>query len=195
MTVLYFRERGPICYKADVFFQKADFNSHLSEQLFSVQLDWCWESVQSIRPTEQHYGNNPTERPLTQLTPGNTDLLVRDIRERDLNGYGRYIALFGVNKGDARSLLDENGFRVALETFCVQESGQIKIAIVQVGDLPEDLLFTPHALSPDVSTLLNIWGIVGDVPKRLDYRRLRLYMLEALYPDYRPVSVRVAEKG
>jgi hypothetical protein len=117
---------------------------------------------------------------MTQLTAENTALLQNDLRERNIDDYGRAIGIFGVDSTAVSTLLDEAGFRTALQAFSGREEGPIRIVILQIGDHPSDHIFVPHEPCERVKRLLEAWSI-GPKTVRQTRRYGRNKLLEAIY--------------
>jgi hypothetical protein len=183
---VYYRDRGPICYEASVFFNPAP-RAGLPRELLSSKLDWCWESERRCHPgdvPDDTYDDPdlPRIRPLTPLTVANEAEFFRDLRERNADQYARFIALFGVDPSTTTTLLDAVGFRAALESYTKREDGPIRIVVIQLSDSNWEHVYLPHQPIPAMRELLGTWGLdLARAHPKLPYRRLSAARLENLY--------------
>lgn len=180
--IVYIRNRGPICYEVPLFDNHA-LLAELPRQLLSSDLSWCWESMRlGPMASTSDVPDLPPKRPVTQLTLGNAASLIGDFRERNIDGYGRFVAIFGVDPDTVVTLLDEARLRSALYNYSTQEEGPIRIVLIQIGDQINDYIFVPHRPIEPVSRLLETWGIhPAAVYKTRRYKKLGVVTLESLY--------------
>jgi hypothetical protein len=179
-VIVYVQSQGPICYTVPSIHNRASYTEFAGE-LASAGIGWCWES--SREPEDDTYNNPglPNKRPLTQLTAKNMQdmqALTDDLRERNSDGYGRSLGLFGMELTAVQELLDESRLRATLKDFASHEGGPILIVLVQEYDDPFTYIFVPHQPIEPVSRLLETWGIT---PKTV--RRARKYkrLLESMF--------------
>src|SRR5436853_7845829 len=95
-NVVYFRDKGPICYTGHVFYRSEDL-VELPRLLLASELGWCWESGR--RELNDDTYDNPNlqpVRPLSRLTNDNAELFIADLRERKADRIGRWINMFGM---------------------------------------------------------------------------------------------------
>lgn len=185
---VYIRDRGPICFEAKVFFDPA-LLVQLQGELLSSGLDWCWESIRRDTDEIIPESNLPPARPMTSLAAANIEEFLSDLRERDADGYGRWVALFGVDPCTVGALLDgptSPSFRMAFERFTSSEAGPIRIVVVQVSDHNYEYVFVPQHPVDAVSNLLKEWGITFANRKSRPYKALRLAQLETIYEVHGP---------
>lgn len=182
--ILYTRKDRPICYETPVLGKETQISA-LPGQLLSSGLGWCWESERTdgVASDWAHLGL-PDKRQMTELTAENTALLQNDLRERNVDDYGRAIGIFGGDPEAISTLLDEATFRAALAAFSHREEGPIRIVIVQIGDSPVDDIFVPNQPCERVRKLLETWNI-GPHTVRKTRRYPKGRLLEAIYelPD------------
>lgn len=124
----------------------------------------------------------PNLRALTILPKDNTCSLAQQLRERDQDGYGRFVALMGMELHNAPSRIDPNAAWTVLRDFSSYESGPIKIVIVQLGDSPNELIFFTHNPPVAVQRLISSWEIDPKKVKRIKpYKCLHEASLEKMY--------------
>ena len=175
--VFYTRETGPVCWEAVVFPAPADPAAALARELRESGLAWQWESARPHPEQETTDASLPAVRPLTPLDEASEGELLRDLAETDQDDYRRFVALFATDDP-----LPPEGLRAALEAFCRREEGPLRAVVVQVGDSPAEHVFVPHRPAPEVSALLDRWGLTaGPPPPERPYRRLWTASLESLY--------------
>ncbi len=183
MTVTaYLRDRGVICYEAPLFDDQR-LLAGIPQQLLSTGLDWYWESARTAEAGDSSQVRNlPPTRPLTQLTHDSVTSLHADLRDRDVDGYGRFVAIVGVDPDTTRSPLDHARLRTALEAFIEREEGPIRIVVCQIGDTPRDYIFAPHDPIEPVRGLLEGWQVIPSaIRKTYPYEKLRTVKLESLF--------------
>ncbi len=179
----YVREQGPICYEKQVFAVDDPQTAHeLGLLLLASHLSWYWESVPSHDdPDYYESGSVPSERSLTELSLCNLSDLANDLIEFDLDGYGRFVALFGVDV----SGFSVDSFSESLRSFVLDEKGPIRIALIRIGDMAPQYIFVPNQPTESVRSLLEAMGIVRKIPLNIiSYNKLRLASLESLYKIY-----------
>lgn len=161
---LYLRSDGPVCYEVPLF--EGDRLELVVRQLVQSGLSWCWESR----------GSTVQERPWTKLPPNDATEFLLDVRERDADGYGRYISLVGTIEH-----VNPDHVRDALLKFSMNQ-GPVQLAAVQLGDSPVEHVFVAKTLTEPAQTLIEAWGITAaKVTKTLPYSKLRLAAIEGLY--------------
>jgi len=178
-VVLYSRERGPVCYEIPLFGEEHTLGER-TRQLLSSGLDWHWVSARA------RAADGPSERPslpetreLTPLTPESVASLVADLKERDIDGYGRTVLLAGAEpaRPDAAPAA---AFEEALRAFSERGDGPVRIVVVQIGDSPAEHVFVPHQPPAQVVQLLRSWRILPNAPGKIrPYDELRLASLES----------------
>jgi hypothetical protein len=177
---VYTRSRGPICYEKQLLDMGNEKTiDELVHQLLVSHLRWYWESSPShCLPDYYRDHKVPQARPLTCLMINNATALMDDFKEVDLEVYGRFIALFGVDGGELRS----DSLKDALTAFTHAEQGPIRIAITRIEDVRPQYIFVPHNQIEPVRLLLEQWGIMpSNIKNAYLYKRLRLAKLESLY--------------
>ena len=128
MTITrYTRDRGPICYKLQVFSPASD----AVKRLMSVRLQWYWDS------SPRHPARNEsTARKQTRLNSESLSAFVGDLEERDQDGYGRVILVVGL-ESTTSPLATGEALDEYLKEFSETESGSVQIAIFQPSDSSE----------------------------------------------------------
>lgn len=180
---LYLRNAGPVCYEAEVLpLNDKQALENWVTKLLSTGLIWCWESGRARPPANvAPYIILPEQRPLTLLNSMQKEALIADLSERDIDGYARFIAIFGLDKEAVISELDADWLKNALKEFIEQEAGAIHVAIVQVGDSEKENIFVRNNVVEPVRLLLESWGITrSTIDKTVPYNRLYLAKLESL---------------
>ena len=179
---VYLREHRPICYEL-AFFDNQQLLNDLLVQLSLGDLNLYWKS-ERLRPlpdtSPAH--NLPLERPLTLLTPDKKASFIEDIEERDIDGYGTFIALFGIDSSVALTPSDDNSLYTALENFSAREQSPIRIAVIQVGDSFTEHVFVPHEPVKPIKQLLANWKeAYRNINEIHRYKELRLASLESIF--------------
>ena len=188
----YLRDQGPVCYETKILNldDKQALRSWAS-RLLSMDIGWYWESRRS-RPMadDSQYHYLPEQRSLTLLTINNMEIFLDDLSERDIDGYARFVAIFGTDS-DA-DLLASHGtqFGSALERFSEFEEAPIRVVVVQIGDSPCEYIFVPHNLIEQVRCLIENWGITPSaITKKRAYKYLYTAKLESLLEPIQAISV------
>jgi hypothetical protein len=181
--VAYLRNQGPICYEMQIL--NIEYRSSLeliTQQLLGSGLLWYWRSSRSYESADAYKDLNlPEERPLTQLTPGSASSLVEDFSELDIDGQGRFIAIFGLDQNSVSRGLDTLGLQSALNNFLQREQGPIRVVVIRIGDMRPQYIFVPHYPIEAVGELLENWGITSTkVEKERPYKKLNEAKLESV---------------
>ncbi len=181
---IYLRDHGPICYEVPVFADPL-VRKELPTQLLLSDLNWLWESGRRHDIDETHSAFDtllPNKRFITLLTQNNVNLFLADLEERDVDGYGRWIHLFGVDQTSERAMLKPSEILSFLHEFSTNESGPIRIVIVQVSDIENEYMFMPHKPITEVVDLLKLWGTKWSLDQnRRKYKDLRSATLESTF--------------
>ena len=126
----YIRENGPICYEAEVLpiNDRQALDRWVSE-LLTVELTWYWESGRA-RPRANHsqYSYLPELRPPTLLDESRKELFLDDLSERDVDGYARFIAIFGVDKNSSVPISDITNLKSDLGKFLASEKIKFELS-------------------------------------------------------------------
>ena len=149
--------------------------------LFRVELSWLWQSkrVRTVAPGGPQL---PEKRSPTLLDEHSASVFLEDALERDVDGYGRFLAVFGVDTNAVPSITDESSLKAALTQFSRTEEGPIRIVIVQIGDSVLEHIFVPHKRIGPVERLFEAWGInESAINWKLSYKTLFLARLESLF--------------
>lgn len=172
-----------VCYELPVFRNlDAPQVREFALQLLANGLDWVWQSARA-HPDEATRRHLPTpeSRASTLLTMDTASDFVVDLLERDeVEGYTRFVALFGVTPAAARDLMGHTA-TTAIRDFC-QERGGIQICVIQIGDSQTEFVFVPHQRTRESDDVLAHWGIRTDLayPTR-PYRKLYTASLESIF--------------
>lgn len=176
---LYTREKGPICYEFPLFPWDSPGESFL-QQLLHSSLSWYWESERRYDPdpTSAELGL-PATRYLTPLTEVSADEFMRDLKERDLNGDMRFIALYGTDPRASPSSTICVWLHEAIEDFLRDEQGPLWLVAIQIGDCNYELVYVTHTPPAPVQELLRAWGVGDRQPRWVRrYRSLGVAKLE-----------------
>lgn len=181
---VYLRDQGAICYEAQLF-NPADKRSvaRFIQQLLPTSVGWIWESLRT-GPVgiNSEVRDLPPKRSLTVFDSNNANSLIDDILEENDEGYGRFVAIFGVDSNARDLLLDINRLRVALQDFSKGEEGPIRIAVIRICDMREQYTFVPRNPIGPIKQLLMAWGIAAlENAKTRNYKKLYLARLESIY--------------
>ncbi len=179
----YLRNQGPICYETEIL----DLNNkqaleEWTKQLFDIGLGWYWESARARPPAEgSPYLYLPEQRPLTLLNSISLESFLDDLSERDVDGYARFFAVFGVDTDVALNVLDDAQFRSALNSFLKDEEGPIRITVIQIGDSPWEHVYVSHNPIKPVQELLESWKIIPSAEKQeRPYKHLNIARFESI---------------
>ncbi len=177
---LYTREKGPICYEFALFPWYTPGEQFL-QQLFCSSLRWYWESSRRYDPDPEYAQLGlPATRGLTPLMEASADEFMRDLKERDLNGDMRFIALYGLDPTASPSTSITVWLHEVIGEFLRNEQGPLWLVAIQIGDCDYEQIFVTHAPPAPVQELLRAWGVVDKPPHRVrPYRALGVAKLEA----------------
>jgi len=177
-VTLFERAQGPVCYEVPLLHRPSPYRATLPDELLSSGLDWLWYTYAHDVPVIKPF-TPVLKRPLTTLTLENQREMLADMRERDLEGNGDYIALFGLTPGAAQSIPGEDELQMALRDFSAFEREPVHLVITQIGDCYRSQLFVPHNPSAATNRLLDIWEVrSGNTMKTRRYKHLYLAQLE-----------------
>jgi hypothetical protein len=179
-STFYVRRDGCVCYEGD-FLAGRKAVEELLQQLLSLDAAWLWASLRR-RPLPQESGFPalPASRPLTQLRLENSDALVADLLERDVDGYGRSIFLIGIDGNSLAGIESELGLESCLIKFALQGSGPIHMILLQPGDA-QDFVFVPPEPSRIGVDALRCLGVNQATPEKTrKYSELRGLQLESV---------------
>jgi hypothetical protein len=143
-TTLYFREEGPISYELPIFYDRR-LNIERFAELISSGMDWYWWSYQPRPLNDQPIVKDlPKWRPPTRLTAENISVLVDDFRERNVDGYGRFIGLIGTSPDRQLVISTEADVRTALSKFVQDTGSSSQIVITHIDDSAAEHIFVPQ---------------------------------------------------
>ncbi|CUU10333.1 hypothetical protein GBSOP10_10679 [Armatimonadetes bacterium GBS] len=174
-VVSFWREHGVIGY-ALTFpddYHRETFFSQLPEHLLSSGLAWCWQSGRDapLAP-DSPIQYLPEKRPLTRLTRDNKQELSDEFRERDIEGYGRFITIIGCDMEAVETLLDVSQMRQALKAFADTETPPVRMVLNQITDSAAVHIFVPHRPVQAIQNLLWVFEIPTWVRQVRPYRQL-----------------------
>ncbi len=185
-VVAYLRDRGAVCYEFPLFFDssKGGPQRQRPAELLRSGLTWFWTSART-QPASQEWASKglPSPRSLTRLDETTASNLLNDFDERDVDGYGRHIAMLGLDTGSAGSPSFHPQVRAALTNFANEEAGPIRMLIFQENDGHYNQMFVSREFPPPVRQLLESWGIQPETISRWHrkrYSRLGVLRLENL---------------
>ena len=92
---LFDRPGRPMCFEKLVLHGREGFERFL-DGVFASPLGWYWESELPQEPAGPEY-RLPTKRGITRLTPATATDLFEDLEQPTADGYGRFVAIFGVD--------------------------------------------------------------------------------------------------
>ena len=164
------RKTGPEGFEIDLFdVHHVARSGHL---LLESGLTWYWQSRWPVRDA----ASPPEPRLLTKLTTESADDLVADAVARDVDAYGRFIALIACRPEDEREMAEE--IDRAIQRFAVHEAGPICAIVVQIGDAEHELAYVPHRADTRIQALLAASGPGPGAYDVIPYRRLATAALE-----------------
>ncbi len=154
-----------------------------TKRLLSVELSWYWESARSGPPEDSsQYTYLPEERSLTLLDMNNVKTFLDDLSERDIDGYARFIAIFGLDVDASPSSLGSAQFRSMVSNFLKHEEGPIRVVVIQIGDSPWEQVYVTHNPIESVRRLLECWEITSSaINRKRPYEQLNTAKLESVY--------------
>jgi len=164
------RKTGPEGFEIDLF--DVDHVARSGHLLLDSGLTWYWQSRWPVRDA----ATAPEPRLLTRLTSETANDLVADAAARDVDAYGRFIAMFACRPEDERELADE--IDPAIRRFAVHEARPICAIVIQIGDAEHELAYVPHRADTRIQALI---AALGPGPRAYDvvpYRRLSTAALE-----------------
>jgi len=174
----YSRDSGAICFELPLLGPSGRPPRDLVEELLASDLEWLW--ISETRPPSPNQRADVVARALTHLTDSTTPALVTDLSERDQDGFGRFVALFGVRKVPER--LESGWLHDELVKLAAEEDGDLQLVVVQIGDTPNDYVYLRRDPSGDAARMLEQWGVgeTGSFDEK-KYRALRVATLENLF--------------
>ena len=178
-STFYLRRDGCVGYEGD-FLKDRKTVGAFPRQLLSLGGSWLWASSR-IRPlAKESVSSLPENRLLTQLCPEISDALTADLLERDTDGYGRSIFLFGIDRVRPEDIQSQEMLESQLRSFALHGSGPIHLVLLQPGDA-KDLVFVPAVPSAVVVQALQCLGVNQSTPEKTrNYKDLHGMQLESL---------------
>jgi hypothetical protein len=184
----YVRDRGVVCYSLPVFAQSTHPYRGISEgvrkTILNGGLNWCWYSIGYALPRDVAVSETkPFSRPLATISADSIDAFSCDLDAVDAVDDGRFIGLFGIDRGSEELVVDQYALRLrtALEHFAVYEGGPIRIAVITLENETNSYVYVPHSPIPPVQAILDEWQVGSSNVKTHPYKRLRVISLESLY--------------
>lgn len=174
----YSRDSGAICFELPLLGPSGRAPRDLVEELLASDLEWLWTS--ETRPPSPNQRADVVSRALTHVTDLTVPALVADLSDRDQDGFGRFVALFGVRKVPER--LESGWLHDELGRLAAEEDGDLQLVLVQIGDTPNDYVYVRRDPSGSVARMLEQWGVgeAGSLDEK-KYRALRVATLENLF--------------
>lgn len=174
----YSRSRGAVCFELPLLGPLGRPPTDLVEQLLASNLEWLW--ISETRPPSPDQRGDVATRALTHLTESTSRSLIAELSERDEDGYGRFLALFGVRKLPHR--LEPTWLHEGLRKLAAEQDGGVELAVVQIGDTPNDYVYVRRDPSDGAAQLLDEWNI-GEASsfEEKKYRALGVATLEHLF--------------
>jgi hypothetical protein len=128
--------------------------------LLRVDLAWVWESWRQLTVgSDSPVIGLPEDRPLTRLDERTAPLLVGDLHERNADGDGRDLTLYGLDPGAIASLPDLCRLGHLLNLFVWRARGPLEFVLYQEDDAPHDVVFIKPEPAPAVAALLTQLGL------------------------------------
>lgn len=169
----YGRDHGAVCLEFPLLGPSGITPMEFIEELAVGTLQWTWTSETRAGTSRQRPGVPDI------LSQDTTSRLIADLSERDADGYGNFVALFG-----AVSLPDEISppwLRSELTRLVNDIEGDLVIALIQLDDQASMLAFYRPTPSIEVARLLEHWRTGRSMAKRRKYSDLRTAQLENLF--------------
>ncbi len=165
----YVRDDGLRCFEVPLV-GDAESVRAMAAKLLTSELQWVWESARR---------DGSRTRPLTQLTQATAGDLVGNFSDRDEDGFGRDIQIYGTDKG---GILTPELLKDAVASFVHHLHGPIRVVIVRSGDAQAEHIFATSSSGPEVNGFLNAVGIAGfTTGEERPYKLLRTARLEVLF--------------
>jgi len=180
-STLYFKEKGPICYEAELFENGNSFElDALIESLLSSALNWYWASDRQFEAIEEFKEwSLPQTRYLTQLTNETSKSLHQDFLEEDTDMRRRTVELYGIEFGQTISTKADLSREVT--EFLAEGDSVIHCVVVQINDTDPQYIFVPLKPSKQIRGLLDRWELSKETAQAVrEYKHLYLAQLESM---------------
>jgi hypothetical protein len=155
---LHVPERGPVYYKVRSFHNLPSYHT-LATDLLSSGLDWWWESAREAN--DESYDNHtlPERRHATPLAGDTLNDFLADWEERNGDGLGRTLTLFGFDgqMGTSEESFDPQRLHEAIDTF--SHGSPLRIIVSQEFDNPFQAILIQRHPPEVVRVFLANWGL------------------------------------
>jgi len=182
-STLYFREKGPICYEAELFSDEEELTS-LIQMLLSSDLNWYWASERQYEAIGGYKNwNLPKSRHLALLTSETSELFCKDFLEEDVDMRRRSIGIYGVRLDQAISTRSD--LRSEMKEFLSERNSIVHCVVIQINDMRSQYIFVPGEPNNSLQKLLNKWGLGKETADEVcKYARLRMSQLEFMNDSF-----------
>ena len=174
----YWRDSGAICFELPLLGPYGRSPQDFVEQLLQSDLEWLW--ISETRPLDRNHPDDVAARALTRLRASTAHSLIADFSERDPDGYGRFVALFGIQ--NVPETLESRWMREELKRLIGEQDGALRLVVLQIGDTPNEYVYVRRNPSGGAARMLQQWGVGEAGPfKEKKYRALRAVALEKVF--------------
>jgi len=178
-STLYIREKGPICYEAELFeYGNESELDTLIKAFLSSDLRWYWASDRQFEETEEYKEwNLPKVRYFSELTNKTANLLYQDFLEEDTDLRRRTIELYGLEGGQIVS--SKGHLKHEMTEFLVDRNSILHGVVIQINDTETQYTFVPQTPSKEMQELLDKWALKKESAQNVrKYQHLHLAQLE-----------------
>lgn len=143
--------------------------SSIGKSLENSGLSWLWESTRTgpaIEGTDDTV--NPEHRTRQLVSAELLPTLEKDLSEKNIHGFRRFVALYGGSEKIAQVESDDD-LRREVEAFAAGESSILSVLVVQMGDVSADVIYFNMHDNLFIDTLLTDLG----APPLTDLRPLK----------------------
>jgi hypothetical protein len=149
-------DSGPVYYVVRSFHNLTSYRT-LAADLLSSDLTWWWVSCREAN--DKSYDNPvlPDTRTATLLTQDTVDAFVADWEERNADGDGRDINLFGLDQEARDSSSDAQWLHKAVDAF--EQGSPLRVIVMQEYDGRFQYIVTERHPPEVVRVLLANWGL------------------------------------
>jgi hypothetical protein len=180
----YLRLYGIVCYEAPLLAAGPQVLPTLQAARLT-DLAWHWLSMLRVDMEGRQ------DRRLTRLSLTTETLFLEDVSDRDLDGYGRAIALIG--SAPERVFPDSAAdLRGALASFARGDVSCVEVVVTQLGDSPVEQVFISTNPPARVRLFLAQCGLDVKPTHIRKYRTLRSASLESVIDS---IAAHAFDKG
>lgn len=170
----FYTDGRPLCWRWCLLDTESQIAATL-RTLLSLPLHSCWVSAFPYREEIPQSQASVDARLLTPLNLDTQAAFIKDLMERDFDGYGREILILGLSKAYRRGM----NLSSEVEKFLYLQSSLVRLAILRLEDGPCDYVYLQPEDMEARQAWLPILGIDERKPVcRYPYGRLRTAALD-----------------